>query len=130
MKPVGTIHQVVKQSFALSENNKLIYIYKKFKTGKIVEITSVGLNIRVKRNWITILYYDSAHGYLHRHERISIDRDDYVDTRVNVRQKGTVRRLLRWSIDDIKKNYLYYKKRFIQRNRRYLVKKKIIMEIY
>jgi hypothetical protein len=42
--------------FILSVNNKLIYIYKIKPTGKVIEVISVSLNIKVAKKWETIIY--------------------------------------------------------------------------
>jgi len=116
--------------FILSENNKLIYIYKVKPTGKVIEVISVSLNIKVSKKWETIIYYDSTHGYMHRHRRIDLTTDDYIVDREGVRQRGTRRRLLRWAIEDLKKNYIYYKRSFIKNNKIYLNRKNIQVDIY
>ena len=107
---------ILKNSIFLTENNKINYIYKTSLTGKVIEVTNVSLEIYFKKKWVTILRYDNYHGYMHRHVSVSISDNSDTATVLNVRQKGTNRRLLRWAIDDIKERYLIYKTKFLERS--------------
>ncbi len=114
--------------FYLSENNRVTRVYEKIETGKITEVVCVSLDINISANWETIVYYDNVHGSLHRHERLSIeDKSDSIVS-IGIRQKGTVRRLLKWAIKDISLNYTNYKKRFLKRSN--YSKSKILENLY
>ena len=106
------------ETFPLTEVDKLTKIYKVDKHGKIYEITCVSLEIRINKEWITIVYYDSFHdGSLHKHVTVSMaDRSDSPTTD-GVRKKGTQRKLLTWAIKDITTNYFYYKRNFFRRSK-------------
>lgn len=109
-------NEVFEKHFFLSENNRSTRVFKQIETGRITEIVCVSLDVLLNNEWETIVYYDNVHGILHRHERLSIiDRSDSIAT-ISIRQKGTVRRLLKWAIKDITKNYDIYKKRFLRRS--------------
>lgn len=108
--------KIYKNSILLTENNKINYIYKQSLTGKVIEVTNVSLDIYLKKKWVTILRFDNYHGYMHRHIRVSIQDSSDTATVLNVRQRGTYRRLLRWAIDDIKDRYLVYKRKFLERS--------------
>lgn len=102
----------------LSENNRITYVYSDdLKTNK-TEIVCVSLEIRILNEWFTILYYDNHHeGMLHRHNKISYDNEANIVDNEGVRKKGDWKKLLNWAIEDIKNNYIYYKKKFLYRNR-------------
>ena len=106
------------ESFPLTEVDRLTKIYKLDQSGEISEITCVSLEIRIKEEWVTIVYYDSFHnGLLHRHVTLSMtDRSDSPTTE-GVRKNGTQRELLTWAIKDIVQNYFYYKRRFFKRSK-------------
>jgi len=95
-----------------------MYIYKTKLSSIITEIICVSLEVKVNKEWITIIFYDSSHqGRLHRHTKIFINNDlDVVDYQ-GVKQKGNQKALLTWAINDLKNNYLFYKKKFIKRNK-------------
>ena len=105
---------IFRKRFFLSENNRSTRIFKQIETGKITEIICVSLEIIINNKWETIVYYDNVHGYLHRHERLSASDESETIATLGVRQKGTVRRLLKWAIRDISINYINYKKRFLK----------------
>lgn len=102
----------------LSDNNKIIYVYNDDLKTKQTEIVSVSLNIKILDNWVTILYYDNHHeGLLHRHNKISYNNEANIVDNEGVKKKGDWKKLLHWAIEDIKNNYIYYKKKFLYRNR-------------
>lgn len=111
---------IKRNEIILSDNNRLSYIYKINMQKIITEIVCVSLEIKIKEDWLTIIYYDSHHdGILHRHTRSSIQSDaDFVDY-FGVKRKGDFNKKLHWAIDDIKHNYLNYKKQFIKSNKKF-----------
>lgn len=115
LETVKDSYKIKRHQFTLTENNRLTYVYKISKTGKIVEVVCVSLEIKMKKKWETILYYDNHHEKMHAHFRVSIDNDADTPTLVGVRQKGTTRRLLKWAIKDITLNYVRYKTNFLRR---------------
>lgn len=113
----------------LSENNRITYIYKQIETGNIIEIVNASFEVKYLNKWITILRYDSHHGYMHRHRLITLDEETEIVDKIGVKQKGTTKRLLRWAIDDIKTNYIFYKRKIISRTNKKL-KSKIDIDFY
>lgn len=105
------------ETFPLTEVDRLTKIYKTNKDGEISEITCVSLEIKINKEWVTIVYYDSFHsGSLHKHVTVSMaDRSDSPTTD-GVRKKGTQRKLLTWAIKNIATNYFYYKRNFFRRS--------------
>lgn len=102
--------------FLLTTNNKLTYVYQTNIYGQMIEITCVSLEIQIEDKWKTVVYYDSTHNkQLHRHTYFSIETDTDVVDYFGVKKKGSQKRLLKWAIQDIKNNYLIYKKQFIKR---------------
>ena len=106
------------ETFPLTEVDRLTKIYKVNKDGAISEITCVSLEIKINKEWVTIVYYDSFHsGSLHKHITVSmVDRSDSPTTD-GVRKKGIQRKLLTWAIKDIITNYFYYKRNFFRRSK-------------
>src|SRR3989344_2245294 len=105
-----------KETFSLTEVERLTKIYKLNKDNEIFEITCVSLEIKINSEWVTIVYYDSFHDKsLNKHVTVSmVDRSDSPTTD-GVRKKGTQQKLLTWAIKDITKNYFYYKRNFFRR---------------
>lgn len=108
------------ESIYLTEIDKITKVYKiDIKNNrKVMEITSVAFAAKIKKEWITIVYYDSSlDGLLHKHVTQSLqDRSDSTITD-GVRQKGSQHRLLTWAMQDMTKNYVNYKNRFFKRSK-------------
>lgn len=90
------------ETFPLTEVDRLTKIYKANKDGEIFEITCVSLEIKINKEWVTIVYYDNFHsGLLHKHITVSMaDRSDSPTTD-----------------KDITADYFYYKRNFFRRSK-------------
>ena len=82
-----------------------------------MEVVNVSYEIKIKEEWVTILRYDSEHGFLHCHIRLSLSDVKEAVTTNNVIKKGTPHKWLTWAIDDIKANYLQYRRGFMKRSK-------------
>lgn len=105
------------QEFYLLDTDRIIYVYKRNAERDISEVSNVSYEIKVKDEWITIVRYDSSHGYLHRHLAISISNPSDTPSTVGVIRKGSHPKWLTWAINDIKKRYLDYKRGFLRRSK-------------
>ncbi len=104
----------------LGESDKIVYVNKKLKTKKMVEITTVAYSSLIKGEWITLVYYDNDPSHevnLHVHITDNFaDRSDAATT-AGVRQRGTVHRLHTWAVENLKDNWIYYKRAFLRRSK-------------
>ncbi len=102
----------------LTATDRLIYIYIiDTNTNKTIEVVNVSYEVKIEGKWKTIIRYDSAHGYLHKHSRISFADEKETTTRDRVKQKGDPKRWLTWAIQDIQKNFLEYRRLFFKRSK-------------
>ena len=102
----------------LTTTDRLTYIYViDINTNKTIEVVNVSYEIKVEGDWKTIIRFDSAHGYLHRHSRVSLDDEKETTTRESVKQKGDPKRWLTWAIHDIQENFLEYRRLFFKRSK-------------
>jgi hypothetical protein len=102
----------------LTTTDRLIYIYViDTKTNKTIEVVNVSYEIKIEGDWQTIIHYDSAHGYLHKHSRVSLDDEKETTTRESVKRKGDPKRWLTWAIQDIQSNFLEYRRLFFKRSK-------------
>ena len=108
--------QQIDHDFALSETERIRYIYTWHSKNKITNIVSVTYDIFISSEWVTVIYYDSEHGFLHRHETISFQNRNDVATDEDVKKKGDKKDWLTWSIKDIIKRHIYYKNLFFKRS--------------
>lgn len=104
-----------KRDFPLSNEDRITYNYaRKFSTNEIVEVINVSFEILINGKWHTIIRYDSHHGYLHKHIRLTLEDEKTIVERVNV--SGTHADWLTWAINDLIENFMEYKKTFFENN--------------
>jgi hypothetical protein len=102
----------------LTTTDRLTYIYViDTKTNKTIEVVNVSYEIKIEEDWITIIRFDSAHGYLHKHSRISLAVRQETTTSDSVKQKGDPKRWLTWAIHDIQNNFYEYRRLFFKRSK-------------
>lgn len=101
----------------LTETDKITHIRKVDNKRTILEVINVSYETKVDNEWITIVRYDSTHGFLHRHLRISLDDPKEIINTTGVKKKGTAHVWYTWAIKDILSKYLDYKKGFIKRSK-------------
>lgn len=105
----------------MTPTDRVINTYKIDLKGTKREIASVSYECLIKGDWVTILYYDNDSSHddkLHVHFKISYQNQEYEAPRSQyVRQRGTVRRLNTWAVEDLKNNYISYKAKFFTRSK-------------
>lgn len=101
----------------LTEADKITHIRRVDSKRTILEVVNVSYETKIDDEWMTIVRYDSTHGFLHRHLRISFDSSEEIINTVGVKKKGTVRVWYTWAIKDILSKYLDYKNGFIKRSK-------------
>jgi len=100
----------------LSQTNRITYSYTRdLQDQSITEVTNVSYEVLIGGIWETLVRYDSRHGNLHRHIRVRLQ--DEVDVMLvdETHWKGDHNSLLTAAINDIKKNYTEFRKRFLSR---------------
>lgn len=102
----------------LSHTDRITYVYTvDIKTKQTIEVINVSYEIKIDEKWITIIRYDSSHGYLHKHIRVSLENEQEITTRDRVVQKGDHKSWLTWAIDDIQKDFYEYRRLFFKRSK-------------
>jgi hypothetical protein len=104
---------IIESDISLTTQDKITYLYKKDKS-EFLEVTNVSYEVKVKRKWITIVRYDSAHGYLHRHSKISLEDDREVIDRII--EQGSHHSWLTIAVEDLKANFIEYRRLFFERS--------------
>ena len=119
VKQEGIKEKVIQfdHEFPLSEIERIKYVYTRNSMDKITNIICVSYDMQISDEWVTIIYYDSEHGSLHRHETISFENRDDLATEDQVKKKGTPEIWLTWAIRDILIRQNYYKTLFIKRSK-------------
>ncbi len=105
----------IKHDFPLSHEDRITYNYaRKLLTNEIVEVINVSFEILIKGKWHTIIRYDSHHGYLHKHIRLTLSDEKTIVEQINI--SGTHSDWLTWAINDLIENFIEYKKTFFENN--------------
>jgi hypothetical protein len=111
----------IKHTYNLTDVDRITYIYQLDSKSRIIEITCVSYDLCVNNQWHTLVYYDNYHGgILHRHTKLSLEKNIDIPNVYGVKKKGTSKELLSWANNDLRKNYLNYRKGFIRKNKKYL----------
>ena len=101
----------------LTETDRITHIRRVNSKRTILEVINVSYETKVDEEWMTIVRYDSSHGFLHRHLRISIDDPKEIINTTGVKKKGTVQVWYTWAIHDILLRHQDYKKGFLKRSK-------------
>lgn len=100
------IAQVDRISFSISRN----------KNKEIKKIENISYEIYVNGVWEWVVRYDDhgGLGILHRHVRISLKDNHEIETHEGIKKYKNKNSQLTWVINDIKRNYLYWRKRLVK----------------
>ena len=107
--------------FLLNKNqtDKLHCCIQTNKNGKYVKIADITFLIFHNNQWEWVVRYDDhgGQGFMHRHERVSLKDESETTIPLPVRKNGNKKKLTEWAIDDVRKNYLHYRRRFLDRSK-------------
>lgn len=101
----------------LTDEDMIIYTFETDEEGSATKIVDVSYQTFINNEWVTILRYDSEHGFLHRHMRISLYSQAEILSTDGVKKKGTPHNWLTWAIEDTKNRYLDYERGFLRRSK-------------
>ena len=101
----------------LSEYDRITHLVYVDENRKILEVVNISYEILLEDQWVTITRFDSHHGYLHRHTRISLEDETEIEDSVGVKRRGNPHLWYTWAIRDIKKRFIEYRMRFARRSK-------------
>lgn len=83
---------------------------------RLRKIENISYEIFVKDNWEWIVRYDDhgGNGHLHRHFRISLKDESIVESTAGIKKYNNKDHELTWVCNDIKRNYLIYRSKFLK----------------
>ena len=108
---------MIVKEIILTHEDRITYLYKRGPNREIIEVTNVSYEILINEEWTTIIRYDSSHGELHRHKKVSLEDDRDTPTTIGVKKKGSHGNWLTWAIADIKSRFEDYKRGFLKRSK-------------
>lgn len=103
--PLNTA-QLDRISFSVLRNNK----------NRLRKVENVSYEINVKEKWEWVVRYDDhgGVGLLHRHFRISLKDSSNVESSEGIRKYKNKDYELTWVCNDIKRNHLIYRRKFLK----------------
>ena len=116
-KKVAQTIRIISREIPLTKTDRITYVYARDKiTYTILEVINVSYEALIDKSWLTILRYDSTHGYLHQHTRFSLTQEKEFISKEHISQAGSHQDWLTWAIEDIKTNFLSYRQAFFNRS--------------
>lgn len=93
-------------SFSVLRNNK----------HELRKIENISYEINIEGNWEWVVRYDDhgGSGLLHRNIRISLKDDSNVESAEGIKKYKNKNYELTWVCNDIKRNYLIFRKKFLK----------------
>ncbi|MBI2039987.1 hypothetical protein HYT18_02860 [Candidatus Microgenomates bacterium] len=110
-------YKIESNEIILTETDRITHIRRVDSKRTILEVVNVSYETKVDEEWMTIVRYDSTHGFLHRHLRISLDDSREIINTTGVKKKGTVHVWYTWAIHDLLLRHQDYKKGFMKRSK-------------
>ena len=115
-KNAQTIHTISRE-IPLTDTDRITYVYIKDKTTDVIKkVVNVSYEAWIEKSWLTILRYDSTHGYLHQHTRFSLIQEKEFISKEHILQTGSHQDWLTFAIADIKMNFMAYRQAFLKRS--------------
>ena len=107
---------IYRHEIILSGHDRIKYSYRKV-GNKYVEVINSSYETFINTGWVTLVRFDSAHGYLHRHSRLSLtDTEEYI-TKEPISDRGSHHEWLTWTLRDLTSNFYDYRTSFFERNK-------------
>lgn len=101
----------------ISNEDRIIYIFEYDDNHNTTKVVDVSYEIFINNTWITLVRFDSEHGYLHGHLRMFLNNNSFTRFTAGVKKKGDPGDWLTWSIDHLKNNFKKYRKSFLKNNK-------------
>jgi hypothetical protein len=116
-KKVTQTIRTISREIPLTDTDRITYVYvKDITTDVIQEVINVSYEAWIEKGWLTILRYDSTHGYLHQHTRFSLIQEKEFISKEHILQAGSHQDWLTWTIENIKTNFSAYRRAFFHRS--------------
>ena len=116
-KKVAQTIRIISREIPLTKTDRITYVYMKDTATRVIqEVVNVSYEAWIEKSWLTILRYDSTHGYLHQHTRFSLTREKEFISKEYILRAGSHQDWLTWAIADIKMNFSAYRLAFFKRS--------------
>ena len=100
----------------IAQTDRISFSVLRNEENNLKKIENISFEISIEGHWEWIVRYDdhSGVGLLHRHFRISLKDYSDIETSAGVRQYKNKNYELTWVCNDIKRNYLVYRSKFLK----------------
>lgn len=100
----------------IAQTDKISFSVLKNEKNNIRKIENVSFEININNHWEWVVRYDDhgGSGSLHRHIRISLKDDSSIESLSGIKKYKNKDFELTWIIDDIKRNYMVFRKNFLK----------------
>src|SRR5438094_9652752 len=89
-KKVAQTIRIISREIPLTDTDRITYVYVKDKTTDVIQkVINVSYEAWIEKRWLTILRYDSTHGYLHQHARFSLTQEKEFISKEHILQAGS-----------------------------------------
>lgn len=102
----------------IAQSDRITYSVLRNKDNKIRKIENISYEINIDDKWEWIIRYDDHGGLgsIHRHFRVSLKDAIELESYANIKKYKDKNHELTWVINDIKRNYLIFRRRFLKNN--------------
>lgn len=100
----------------IAQTDRISFSVLRNDRNKLRKIENISYDIRIKDSWEWIVRYDDhgGNGPLHRHFRVSLKDESVVESTAGIKKYKNKDHELTWVCNDIKRNYLTYRSKFLK----------------
>lgn len=100
----------------IAQTDRISFSVLKNEKNNLRKIENISYEISIHDKWEWVIRYDDhgGSGFLHRHIRISLKDNSAVESADGIRRYKNKDYELTWVCDDIKRNYLMFRKKFLK----------------
>lgn len=101
-----------------AQTDKITFSVLKDVKDKIQKIENISYEIQVNDSWEWIVRYDDHGGLgnLHRHFRLSLEDNSEIESTAGVKKYKNKNYELTWVCNDIRRNYLVFRQKFLSKH--------------
>ena len=102
----------------IAQSDRISFSVLRNEKNNLRKVENISYEIYIEDKWEWVVRYDDhgGSGSLHRHIRISLDDNRQVESASGIKKYKNKNYELTWVCDDIKRNYLNFRKRFLTNN--------------
>ncbi len=102
----------------IAQTDRISFSVLRNEKNSIRKIENISYEISIENDWEWIVRYDDhgGTGILHRHFRVSLKSSQEVESSAGIKKYKNKNYELTWVCNDIKRNYLIFRSKFLKNN--------------